>query len=295
MLYIQEDDTLIEEARKTGKGNRVWIEVLKFLAVSISINLIMIFVDKIIKKLFFQEMSINEDISILIQLYESVLGIGLMILYGYSIEKRTIMSMGFIKRHICKQYTKGICVGALLISVIVLMGVFFNAFVFDGCNANLNIKIVLLFFGGFLLQGVYEEVVFRGFLMISIIRKNTIFTAVMANSFLFGLTHGLNNGFQVLALFNLILFGIFESIYLLKTENIWGISAIHSIWNFTQGIICGFNISGVTQSQSLFVFKINSCEILGGGTFGLEGSLFTSIILIIAINMTILYKKVNTQ
>lgn len=31
MLNTQEDVTLVEEARKTGKGNRVWIEILKFL------------------------------------------------------------------------------------------------------------------------------------------------------------------------------------------------------------------------------------------------------------------------
>ena len=73
------------------------------------------------------------------------------------------------------------------------------------------------------MQGFYEELVFRGFFMISIIRKNTIFVAVMVNSILFGLTHGFNNGFQVLALLNLILFGIFESIYLLKTGNIWAL------------------------------------------------------------------------
>lgn len=287
MLYIQEDDTLVGEARKTRKGNRVWIEILKFLVVSISVNLIMVFVGEIIKKVFFREALINEDISMLIQLYESVLGIGLIILYSYGIEKRTFISMGFIKRHICKQYIKGVYVGALLISAIVLIGILFNTFVFDGSDANWDVKITLLLLGGFLLQGFYEEVVFRGFFMISIIRKNTILVAVTANSLLFGLTHGLNNGFQVLALFNLILFGMFESIYLLKTGNIWGVSAIHSMWNFLQGAIYGFNISGMAQSQSLFTFKINNCEILSGGTFGLEGSLLATIVLVIAINIVI--------
>ena len=96
-------------------------------------------------------------------------------------------------------------------------------------------------------------------------------------------------GFQVLALLNLILFGIFESIYLLKTGNIWGISAIHSMWNFIQGNIYGFNVSGMAQSQSIFIFKISNCEIFSGGTFGLEGSLLTTIVLLSAINMVILY------
>ena len=140
MLYIQEDDTLVGEARKTRKGNRVWIEILKFIVISISVNLIMVIVGEIIKKIFFHEALINEDISMLIQLYESVLGIGLIILYSYSIEKRTFISMGFIKRHICKQYIKGVCVGTLLISAIVLIGILFNTFVFDGSNANWDIK-----------------------------------------------------------------------------------------------------------------------------------------------------------
>lgn len=251
----------------------------------------MVFVGEIIKKVFFQEELINENISMLIQLYESVLGIGLVILYCYGIEKRTFISMGFIKRHICKQYIKGMCVGALLISAIVLIGILFNTFVFDGSNANWDIKITLLFLGGFLLQGFYEEVVFRGFLMISIIRKNTILAAMVANSLLFGLTHGFNNGFQVLALFNLILFGMFVSIYFLKTGNIWGVSAIHSMWNFIQGPIYGFNVSGMAQSQSLFTFKINNCEILSGGTFGLEGSLLTTIVLVSATSMVMSYKN----
>ena len=73
MLYTQEDNTLVEEIRKMGKGNRVWVEILKFLAVSVSANLIMVFVGEIIKKVFLQEALISEDISMLIQLYESVL------------------------------------------------------------------------------------------------------------------------------------------------------------------------------------------------------------------------------
>lgn len=289
MLYKQENITLVDEVRKTGRGNRVWIEILKFLAVLTPINLIMVFAGEAIKATLFQKSVINEEISMIIQLYECALGIGLVVLYCCCIEKRTFMNMGFMKRHVCKQYIKGACVGAMLISALVWMGVLFNTFIFNGFNVNLDKKSIFLFLGGFLLQGFYEELVFRGFFMISIIRKNTIFVAVMVNSILFGLTHGFNNGFQVLALLNLILFGIFESIYLLKTGNIWGISAIHSMWNFIQGNIYGFNVSGMAQSQSIFIFKISNCEIFSGGTFGLEGSLLTTIVLLSAINMVILY------
>ena len=49
MLYKQENITLVDEVRKTGRGNRVWIEILKFLAVLTPINLIMVFAGEAIK------------------------------------------------------------------------------------------------------------------------------------------------------------------------------------------------------------------------------------------------------
>ena len=293
MLDIWEGVLTDRETRKRGQGNIIWIEILKFLAVILSVNLIMVFVIEIIKKVFFQGRLINEDISMLIQLYGSIIGIGLVILYCYGIEKRKLACMGIIRNCFFQEYMKGILVGGFLISVIVLIGELLGIFVSDKINQSLNIKIILLFFFGFLLQGFYEELVFRGFLMISIIKKNSIFVAVMINSLLFGLTHGFNNGIHVLGLLNLVLFGIFESIYLLKTGNIWGVSAIHSMWNFVQGSIYGFNVSGMAQSQSLLTFKIESGEILNGGTFGLEGSLLTTIVLTSSIIIVVLYKKSN--
>ena len=49
MLYKQENITLVDEVRKTGRGNRVWIEILKFLAVLTPINLIMVFAGEAIQ------------------------------------------------------------------------------------------------------------------------------------------------------------------------------------------------------------------------------------------------------
>lgn len=291
MLHIWEGTPIVGETLKRGQGNSIWIEILKFLAVILSVNLIMVFVIEIIKKAFFRGSLIEEDIAMLIQLYGSIIGIGLVILYCYGIEKRKLACMGIIRSSFFQQYMKGILVGGFLISVIVLIGELLGIFVFDEINQNLNIKIILLFFFGFLLQGFYEELVFRGFLMISIIKKSTIFVAVMINSLLFGLTHGFNDGIHVLGLLNLILFGIFESIYLLKNDNIWGVSAIHSMWNFMQGSIYGFNVSGMAQSQSLLTFKIKNCEIFSGGTFGLEGSLLTTIVLASGILIAALYKN----
>ena len=109
----------------------------------------MVFAGEAIKAALFQKSVINEEISMIIQLYECALGIGLVVLYCCCIEKRTFMSMGFMKRHVCKQYIKGACVGAMLISALVWMGVLFNTFIFNGFNVNLDKKVYSYFLADF--------------------------------------------------------------------------------------------------------------------------------------------------
>lgn len=87
MLYKQENITLVDEVRKQeeeiGFG-------LKFLAVLTPINLIMVFAGEVIKAALFQKSVINEEISMIIQLYECALGIGLVVLYCCCIEKELL-------------------------------------------------------------------------------------------------------------------------------------------------------------------------------------------------------------
>lgn len=259
-------------------------------------NIVMLFTEKIIENIFFGGNFIEKEISTMLQLFASILGIVLIIIFCIFIEKRTIASMGIIKKHICKQCLKGIFVGSLLISFIVFLGVCFNVFVLSKINSAVNNNMILvLFFFGFMLQGFYEELIFRSYFMLSISRRHNILMAVIANSILFSIVHISNNGFQAIAFFNLVLFGIFESIYLLKTGSIFGTSAIHGMWNFMQGNFYGFNVSGIKQYESLLTFKTGNFEIFTGGNFGLEGSLLSTIILMIGIAIIIMLSKAKKQ
>jgi len=46
------------------------------------------------------------------------------------------------------------------------------------------------------------------------------------------------------------------------------------MWNFIQGNIYGFNVSGMAQSQSIFIFKISNCEIFSGGINSIKQAVF---------------------
>ena len=57
-------------------------------------------------------------------------------------------------------------------------------------------------------------------------------------------------------------------------DSIWGISAIHTTWNFAQGNIFGIKVSGINAQVSLFSFKSSEAgKIINGGSFGLETAL----------------------
>ncbi|MEO6728789.1 MAG: hypothetical protein ABIM99_02595 [Candidatus Dojkabacteria bacterium] len=57
---------------------------------------------------------------------------------------------------------------------------------------------------------------------------------------------------------------------------------LHFGWNFFQGTIFGFNVSG-KDTYSLIVTKDNTANMWNGGKFGFEGSILSIIFQLIAI------------
>jgi len=110
--------------------------------------------------------------------------------------------------------------------------------------------------------------------------SNNKWLAVMISSAAFGMAHIGNPGISVLAMINLILFGVFAALYMIYFDDIWGGCAIHSIWNFTQGNLYGISVSGSADSESVFrTTAKTSHAFLTGGKFGIEGSIFTTLVL----------------
>lgn len=63
------------------------------------------------------------------------------------------------------------------------------------------------------------------------------------------------------------------------------------MWNFAQGNIFGISVSGMDMMGSVFSFApTNEGELINGGTFGLEGGLAVTIVLILATIAVLLVK-----
>lgn len=232
------------------------------------------------------------DKFMIIMLFSTVFGTLISVVYCRFIEKRQLSSMGIRKDKALSSYFIGLAVGFVMLSGVVLVNLAFGAMNFDGLKSNINIKILLLYLLGFLIQGMSEEFIFRGFLMNSIGGKHSTAAAIVISAVMFALAHILNSGVTPLALINIMLFGAFMSLYMICFDNIWGASAIHSMWNFSQGNIFGISVSGTGYGETIFLTTANEGKsIVNGGDFGAEGGIATTIVLVVSFVVLLIYMK----
>ena len=218
------------------------------------------------------------------------------VIFCKCIEKRSLYSMGFVKKNALLSYILGFFAGLLMLFAAYLICALTGALEFEGVNPSLDMKFFLLFLVAFIIQGASEEIFMRGFLMISAARNSSIASAVVLNSVIFAFLHYGNNGFGLVPLLNLLLFGIFASLYMLRSGSIWGVCAIHTMWNFTQGNIFGLPVSGMNLHESLFLSTVSEIRAsTNGGAFGLEGGVAVTLVLMISIMLVVFIPSKSNQ
>lgn len=154
---------------------------------------------------------------------------------------------------------------------------------------NMAVSAVLLYLVYFLLIAVFEEMLFRAYPLFAFAERYPVWFTIFFNGILFALAHFGNPNFTALGLFNITLAGVLFCIYTLQRKNISWAIGIHFGWNFTQGVLLGYNVSGNEMPGALKATPIGSAY-LSGGAFGIEGSIFCTILLIVWIGWLI-YRK----
>ena len=296
---------MVDEAAKTG-GKNLFLEILMFLGVFLVAQILMSFpilgVEVVLllmnadvmaaamagdlQTVLELEMEIlNSDSMLITQLLSTAVMILVGMLFCKLIQKRKMTTLGFKKSGMWKEYGVGLLVGFAMMAVIVLIGAVTGSLTLQFNNEAMTaggIGLLILLFIGFLIQGMSEEVLCRSYFLVSLARnKGNMWMAIIVSSVAFGALHLGNAGIAPLAFVNLVLFGIFAGVYFVKRGNIWGIAAIHSMWNFAQGNIFGILVSGNDFGTTIFTSDINeNMAIINGGDFGLEGGILTTIVLL---------------
>lgn len=220
---------------------------------------------------------------ILLSLFLTVTVIIVCLFYTKKIDRRSFATMGFCGSKPLVEYLIGYGIGIVMLTAAIMLCVVTGTAKIEGISPNVS-WMVLLFFAGYLVQGLSEEVLCRGVLMQKLSIRYAPIVAILINAVFFAALHLGNPGITPLAIPNLILFGVFASLYMWKRGNIWGIAALHSAWNFTQGNLFGVEVSGMQTAASVFkVSMSNGGQWINGGTFGLEGGLAVTIVYVIGI------------
>jgi hypothetical protein len=136
----------------------------------------------------------------------------------------------------------------------------------------------------FLWFGFGEELLFRGYLFQTLVEGTNQYIAVLIMSALFGAAHIANPHATFLSFVNTILAGIWLSVAYLKTRTLWFPTALHATWNFFQGFVYSFPVSGLhLGGGSLFVLKQSGPDWVTGGSYGPEAGILTTLVLLVAI------------
>lgn len=202
------------------------------------------------------------------------------------VEKRPIRTLGFFKGNICLNLLKGWGFGTLL-----LLASFLGTYLLGGLEfvkvdfSQRTLLYILSLIPFWFIQGGTEELVTRGWLLQTVTNKLNLSWGIAISSSLFSILHLGNQGVTALSLISIILVGVLMALYMLKTDNIWGVAALHGAWNFTQGNLVGVAVSGYNAGGSLLHFQTKSGvpDWLSGGAFGLEGNIVTCVVLVVGI------------
>ncbi|MFI6498610.1 CPBP family intramembrane glutamic endopeptidase [Nonomuraea typhae] len=200
-------------------------------------------------------------------------------------EGRGFRTLGFTREGAATRSARGMLAGvasfALVTGLLVVPGLTVTENVPQGVAA---IGPALLVLVGWIVQGSTEEIVTRGFLLPVVGARYGAAAGVAVSSLLFAALHLLNPGISALSLVNLVLVGVLLGLYALWEGALWGVCLWHAVWNWAQGNVFGFEVSGQdTGMPAIADLKENGPDVVTGGMFGPEGGLATTLVLVLGI------------
>jgi hypothetical protein len=133
----------------------------------------------------------------------------------------------------------------------------------------------------FLLVGLFEEYLLRGYLLYTLADGIGFWPAAIVLAALFALGHARNAGETRLGVIMTALFAIFASVTLWRTGSLWLAVGAHAGWDWGESFFFGTSDSGLPAQGHLLNSHIAGPDWLSGGSVGPEGSLLTLILMLL--------------
>jgi|SRR5215472_13930431 len=135
----------------------------------------------------------------------------------------------------------------------------------------------------FLFVGLLEEYLFRGYALFTLADGMGFWPAAIVLALLFGYVHMSNNGESRVGILDVCLFAVFAAVTLRLTGNLWMAVGAHAGWDWGQSFVYGVSDSGNPAVGHLLNSRVQGPDWLSGGSVGPEGSVLSSVTLVLMI------------
>jgi membrane protease YdiL (CAAX protease family) len=131
----------------------------------------------------------------------------------------------------------------------------------------------------FLLVGLFEEFLFRGYTQFTLARGLGFWPAALVMSVGFGGVHWFNPGETLAGVFAAGFIGLFFCLTLRRTGSLWFAVGFHAAWDWGETFFYSVPDSGIVAPGHLLSSSLHGKSWLTGGSVGPEGSVFCFVVI----------------
>ncbi|MBN2086284.1 MAG: CPBP family intramembrane metalloprotease [Anaerolineales bacterium] len=249
------------------------------------------------------------DILLILQFTTFLITLGSVWLAGRFLDRRKFSDFGF---HFSPRWWLDLGFG-LLMGAALMAGVFalelgagwitVEGYLVTNEDGGIFPLAILIPLVMFVLVGISEELSSRGYQLKNMAEGMTgtrfgaagaIFAATFFSSICFGLLHAANPNITFMSILNLMAAGVFLALGYILTGELALPIGLHIAWNFFQGNVFGFPVSGLDPVAARFIaIRQGGPEWMTGGAFGPEGGLIGLAAMLLGCILIFLWVKIT--
>lgn len=194
------------------------------------------------------------------------------------LDRRSFQSLGFetdsqtLKDLVLGFAIPGLLMGGIFLFELVMGWLEINEFVWAKLSLGEWLPNLGLWFVVYIVVGFQEELLSRGYHLQNLVEGLNLPLGILLSSSTFALLHLANPSFSLLSFLGLLASGLFLAYAWVRTRQLWLSIGLHIGWNFFEGNVFGFPVSG-TDTFRLIKIETTGPVLITGGDFGPEAGL----------------------
>ena len=195
------------------------------------------------------------------------------------LDKRSISSLGLkLSNKTVLDLMAGFLIAFLSLAFLYFMEILFgwakfNSFAWEIQTPFSVLSETVLSVIIFILVGWNEELLSRGYHLQTLASGMNLPLGLIGSSLIFGILHVTNPHATWISTIGITLAGLFLGFGYIRTHQLWLPIGLHIGWNFSEGVVFGFPVSGWTGFQ-ITNSTFTGPQLWTGGPFGPEAGLF---------------------